>query len=83
MAVQSFSSCGGWASHCVGCSCGTQAVGHVGSVGSSGALAETPWHKRSSLTRDRTCVPCIGKWVLNHWSTSELQVESFRMEYLS
>ena len=25
----------------------------------------------SSPTRDRTCVPCIGRWVLNHWTTRE------------
>ena len=29
------------------------------------------WHL-SSLTRDQTCVPCIGKWILNHWTTREV-----------
>ena len=26
----------------------------------------------SSRTRDQTCVPCIGRWVLNHWTTEEV-----------
>jgi len=25
----------------------------------------------SSLTRDGTCVPCIGRWSLNHWAAGE------------
>ena len=27
-----------------------------------------PWSERSSQTRDWTCVPCIGRWILNHWT---------------
>ena len=26
----------------------------------------------SSQTRDWTCTPCIGRWSLNHWTTSEV-----------
>ena len=26
----------------------------------------------SSPTRDRTCVPCIGRWILYHWATREV-----------
>ena len=26
----------------------------------------------SSLTRDTTRVPCIGRWILNHWTTREV-----------
>ena len=26
----------------------------------------------SSPPRDRTCVPCIGRWILNHWTTKEV-----------
>ena len=33
----------------------------------------TPWHVGSSRTRDRTSVPCIGRWVLNHGTTREAQ----------
>ena len=30
-------------------------------------------HVESSLVlRNRTCVPCIGKWVLNYWATREV-----------
>ena len=27
----------------------------------------------SSLTRDQTCVSCIGRWILNQWTTREVQ----------
>ena len=30
------------------------------------------WHVGSSRTRDRTHVPCIGRWILNHWTTREV-----------
>ena len=30
-----------------------------------------PWHVGSSQTRDETCVPCIGRWILNHWAIRE------------
>ena len=26
----------------------------------------------SSQTRDRTVVPCIGRWILKHWTTKEV-----------
>ena len=26
----------------------------------------------SSPTRDWTCVPCIARWILNHWATREV-----------
>ena len=28
----------------------------------------------SSLTRDWTHVPCIGRWILNHWTTREVPI---------
>ena len=31
-----------------------------------------PWHVVCSQTRDRTCAPCIGRQILNHWTTSEV-----------
>ena len=34
-------------------------------------LPEGMWDL-SSPTRDRTCIPCIGKQSLNHWTTSEV-----------
>ena len=27
-------------------------------------------HMESPQTRDRTCVSCIGRWILHHWATS-------------
>ena len=30
-----------------------------------------PWHVGSSQTRVRTCVPCIGRRILNHCATRE------------
>ena len=30
-----------------------------------------PWHVESSQTRDRTHVPCIGRQILNHWTSRE------------
>ena len=31
-----------------------------------------PWHVRSSQTRDRTRVPCIGRQILNHCVNGEV-----------
>ena len=28
----------------------------------------------SSLTRDQTCIPCIGRQILNHWTTREILI---------
>ena len=28
-----------------------------------------PRHAGSSWTRDRTCVPCVGRLIPNHWTT--------------
>ena len=30
------------------------------------------WHMGSSQNRDRTRVPCIGRWILNHWTSREV-----------
>ena len=35
-----------------------------------------PWHVGSSWTRDRTCVPCIGRQILNHWTIREVPMSS-------
>ncbi|XP_059737519.1 uncharacterized protein [Bos taurus] len=37
----------------------------------SGLVA--PRHVGSSWTRDRTCDPGIGRWILYHWTTREVQ----------
>ena len=31
------------------------------------------WHVEFSQTRNPTRVPCIGRWILNHWTTREVQ----------
>ena len=71
---------GAWASHCSGFSCckaqalGTRAsvvVAHeFSSCGSRAQLLRSMWE--SSRTRDRTCVPCIDRWILNHCATREV-----------
>ena len=30
-----------------------------------------PQHVKSSRSREQTCVPCLGRWVLNRWPTGE------------
>ena len=42
-----------------------------------------PWHVESSWTRDRTHVPCIGRWLLNHRTTRDVSNmhQSFRKEH--
>ena len=43
------------------------------SVGMCSGLVAPP-HVGSSQTRDRTPVPCIGRRILNHWTTGEVFV---------
>jgi len=43
-----------------------QALGHTGLV----ALG----HVESSWTRDQIRFPCIGRWMLNHWTTREILI---------
>ena len=56
---------------------------HTGSrahgFSSCGVWAQLPhgtWD-RSSLTRDRTCIPWIGRRILNHWTTREVPILTF------
>ena len=37
------------------------------------------WHVESSQTKDPACVPCIGRWVLNHWTTRKVQNVYFQL----
>ena len=65
---------GAWASHYGGSSCfssmGSQAQAQQ--LWGTGLVA--PQHMESSRTGDRTRVPCIGSWILNHWTTREAPV---------
>ena len=36
-----------------------------------------PWHVGSSQIRDQTCVPCIARQILNHWTIREAPPYSF------
>ena len=38
---------------------------------------EGPLHGGSSWTRERTLVPCIVRWILNHWTTREAPALGF------
>ena len=66
------SSCRALTSHCGGLSyCGAQAVGCSDSVVGAQGLG-CPMHVGSSWTRGNTCIPCIGRQILNHWITTEV-----------
>ena len=44
-----------------------------------GAQASLPWrHVGSPRVKDQTCVPCIGRWLLNHGATMEVLLLSFK-----
>ena len=53
---EGLSSCGLWALECRLSRCGIRGLVAL-------------WHVGSSWTRDLTSVPCIGRWILNHWIT--------------
>ena len=56
---------------------GSLVVAHgLRSCGARASLPRGMWDL-SSPTRDRTCVPCIGRHILNHWTTSEVPGDSF------
>ena len=63
------SSCSAWASHCGSFSCcRTWALGSVGWIIVCMGLVAL-W---SFWTRNWTCVPCIGRQILNHQTTREV-----------
>ena len=45
----------------------------AGSV--SAAWGSTAQAHESSWTRDQIHVPCIGRWILNHWTTREVPLQ--------
>ena len=70
-----FSTCGVRAPEHVGSVvCGTRALVEALELSSCGVQAQLPcgmWDL-SSLTRDRTHVPCIARRILYHWTTREV-----------
>ena len=77
---QAFSSCGEWGllSSCGAetSRCGGFSLQNMGSTMQARSLWCTGlvalWHVESSWPRDRTCVPCIGRQILSHWTTREV-----------
>ena len=57
---------------------GLQELWCVGSVVVCTGLVASR-HVGTFRTRDWTCVPCIGRWILNHWKTREVPVPIFRI----
>ena len=57
------------------------ALGHVTCSEHSQQLwctgSVAPWHVGSSWTREGTHVSCIGRWILNHWTTREVPSPPF------
>ena len=49
----------------------------LGLCGSVRRLLVAPWSVGSSQTRNRTCISCIGRQILNYWSTREVSVVLF------
>ena len=62
--------------------CRAQALGHT-SFSSCGPQALWPCSRwdLSSHTRSWTCVPCTGRWILNHWTTRKVQVIAYLLVY--
>ena len=66
------STCSLGASLCPGFSgCRAQALGTAAPWWWMALVA--PLHVGSSSIRERTCVSCIGRWILYHWATREAQ----------
>ena len=68
-----------WCTSLVAVACGLYSAGSVvvahGLSCSTGLVA--PRHVRSSRIRDQTHVPCVGRRILNHCTTREVQTELF------
>ena len=77
--------CGAGGLGCLGFSSWAMWVQYLGLPGSR-AQAQWLWHTGlvppwpvgSSWTRDWTCVPCIGRWILYHWATREALPQTLR-----
>ena len=85
VATGGFSGCSTWASRCGGFSCcRTQTIAATASV----AVALGPFMPKqveSPQTRAGTGVPCISRWILQHWTISgarELLFNGYRVYML-
>ena len=61
--------------------CGLQQLQHVCSIVWYTGLVVLR-HMESSWTRDRTCVPCIGRRIPNHWTNREVHFPIILMYHL-
>ena len=68
-----YSSSWWWASHCGGHSCGTVPALDCESQQCQHTGLAAPQRVGSSRTRNRTHIPCTGRWILNYWTTREVQ----------
>ena len=57
---------------------GSQALKHRPS--SCGAWSLLPTHMESSSFRSQTRVPCISRWILNHWATRKVPGGGFKLD---
>ena len=74
--------CGAQASHCSSFSyCGAQAREHMSSVVVAHGLSCPVVWRKSSQTRDRTRVLCVGRQIFNHWTTREVQFITFLIHH--
>ena len=81
------SRCGAQASHCSGFSCcGAWAFSSCGSQTRACRLECTGLaasrHVGSYQTGDRTHVPCIGRQILNHWTTGDVSLWNFYNSFI-
>ena len=60
---------------------GLQQLWHAEAAAVARSLA-APQHVGSSQTRERTCVSCAGRRVLNHWTTTEVLSMLFKAHFL-
>ena len=72
------SSCGTQASHCGGFSCCRALAGCAASVVGAHGLS-CPTACGIFLDQGPTCVPCIGRWILNHWTTKKSSFAAFHV----
>ena len=42
-----------------------------------------PWHVESSWARDQTCVPCISRHILIHYTTKEVLFLIFKFQFIA
>ena len=64
--------------------CGSRAVGHS-SISGCSTQAPQLWCMglvalQPVQTKDRTCVPCLSRYILNNWTTKEVPKAGFHIE---